>query len=96
MLNEFFSEFKFEDFGIDLPNFSEALDEMEDSSLEPELPIVPKYSEKYTSFVIVCDNEIDENHIAEKLGIAIGKCYKSSSVGPMHIIKSSQLIKTWK
>jgi ParB-like nuclease domain len=63
---------------------------------EPEMPIVAKLSEKYTAFVVIVRNEIDETHIAEKLGIERGRCYKSSKVGAMHVIEGSKLIATWK
>lgn len=95
MLNEFFNEFNMTDFGVDLPDFSETLKDLEGPDA-PEMPIVPKYSEKYSSFVIICRNEIDENHIAEKLGIEVGKCYKSSNIGPQHVIESTKLIESWK
>lgn len=96
MLNKYFSEFDLaNDFGIDMPDFEKQLSEMEGNSNEPELPIVSKFSEKYTAFVIVCTNEIDENFIAERLGLGKMKCYKSSSVGPTHVISSKQFIDVW-
>lgn len=63
---------------------------------EPEMPIVPKFSEKYTSIVILCENEIDENHIFEKLKIETGNCYKSSKVGLMRVINAKRVIELWK
>lgn len=85
----------FDDFGIELENLAE-LHKAETLIEQPELPIVAKMSEKYTSFVIVCQNEIDENHIAEKLGIERGQCYKSSKVGTMHVVPATKLFETWK
>jgi hypothetical protein len=34
-----------------------------------QLPIVPRYSERYNAFIIICENEIDEVFIREKLGL---------------------------
>lgn len=60
----------------------------------PEMPIVPKLSEKYTAFVVVCRNEIDENHVAEKFGLERGKCYKSSSMGMMYVVDAGKILNT--
>lgn len=85
----------FDDFGMQF----EALDELHKEQIQeekPEFPIVAKMSEKYTSFVIVCQNEIDENHLAEKLGVERAQCYKSSKVGTTHVLNAKQLIERWK
>lgn len=85
------------DFGFDFSELDKQLAEAtQETAQEPELPIVAVMSEKYTSFVIVCPNEIDANHIAEKLGIERGKCYKSSKVGMMHVVDSQKVIERWK
>ncbi|WP_273210481.1 hypothetical protein [Runella zeae] len=85
----------FDDFDIQLEDIAE-LHKAELATEQPEFPVVPKMSEKYTTFVIVCRNEIDENHIAEKLGIERGQCYKSSKIGMMHVIDSQKVIERWK
>ena len=85
----------FDDFGIQLEELAD-LHKAEPLTEQPEFPIVAKMSEKYTSFVIVCQNEIDENHLAEKLGIERGQCYKSSKVGSMHVLNAKQVIERWK
>lgn len=85
------------DFGFDFSELDKQLAEAtQETAQEPELPIVAVMSEKYTSFVIVCSNEIDANHIAEKLGIERGQCYKSSKVGMMHVVPSQKVIERWK
>lgn len=98
MLKTEFEEFvNLDDFGIDLSELDKQLSSMTSSNEpEAEMPIVAKMSEKYSSFVIVCENEIDENHIAEKLGVEKGKCYKSSGVGMMHVVDAKKLIEAWK
>lgn len=85
----------FDDFGMQL----EALDELHASQAQeekPELPIVAKMSEKYSCYVIVCTNEIDENHLAEKLGVEREQCYKSSKIGMTHVLNAKQVIDRWK
>jgi len=85
------------DFGLDLAELDKQLaDVTGEQAPEAEMPIVATMSEKYTSFVIVCRNEIDENHLAEKLGIERGQCYKSSKVGLMHVVDAKQVIERWK
>lgn len=96
MLNEYFTEFKLEDFGIDVADFSSSLSELDESLAEPEMPIVPKFSEKYSSIIIVIDNEIDENNLSEKLGLQKSQCYKSSKFGMTHVISSKSVIEKWK
>lgn len=97
MLNEYFAEFDLaNDFGIDIPDFASEMDALTEKLEEPEYPIVPKFSEKYSAFVIVCQNEIDENHLAEKLGVEVSKCYKSSKIGMTHIVPAKQVMERWR
>lgn len=82
-------------FDFDLSDLQAALTDDDPETDTPELPIVAKMSEHYTSFVIVCTNEIDENHIAEKLGIDKMKCYKSSKIGTTHVVSAQTFIDKW-
>ena len=97
VLQSDFGNIDLDDFGIDFSALEKQVSGAQDSDApnEPELPIVAKMSEKYTSFVVVCTNEIDENHVAEKLGIERGKCYKSSKIGSMHVVRAEKLIASW-
>ena len=52
----------------------------------PEYPIVAEFSEKYSSYIIVCRNEIDENNVRELLGVDKRQSYKSQEVGQTHVI----------
>lgn len=84
--------------GLDLqdlitPEAAEALAVKEE---EVEYPIVPIYSEKYDSVVILVHNEIDMNHIRELLRLEKRKSYKSAEVGLCHVIEFSQFIEAWK
>ena len=54
----------------------------------PEYPIVAEFSEKYSAYIIVCRNEIDENNVRELLGIDKRQSYKSQEVGTTHVIEA--------
>ena len=89
---------------VDLDSFGLSLDELADelsgasselADQEAELPVVAKFSEKYDSVVIICRNEIDMNHLAEKLGLDRAQCYKSSKVGTTHVVEAKQVIEAF-
>jgi hypothetical protein len=92
---EFESFVDLDDFGIMMDGLDEAVKDLIETE-EPEMPIVAKFSEKYSSVVILCTNELDENHVFEKLGIDRGKCYKSNNVGLMKVVNAKTLIESWK
>ncbi|WP_375418128.1 hypothetical protein [uncultured Hymenobacter sp.] len=54
----------------------------------PEFPIVAEFSEKYSAYIIVCRNEIDENNVRELLGVEKRRSYKSQEVGQTHVIEA--------
>ena len=83
------------DFGIDLGAMDQELKELMSDADAPELAIVAKMSERYATFVIVCRNEIDENHIAEKLGVDRQACYKSTRIGTTHVVDAKTFIEKW-
>jgi hypothetical protein len=96
MLNTDFADYvDIASFGISLEELTADLNEKKDESIEPEMAIVAKMSEKYTAFVIVCSNEIDENFIAERLNLDKEKCYKSTAIGQSHVISSKKFIESW-
>ncbi|MCX6216389.1 ParB N-terminal domain-containing protein [Spirosoma sp.] len=89
--------------GVDLNDFGISLSEMEDlhekttaKEETPEMPIVAKFSEKYDAFVIVCDNAIDANHLAEILKVDMAHSYKSERVGRTNVISAKHFIDAWK
>lgn len=84
------------EFGLMLEESLAEVEKMNADQDEPEMPIVAKFSEKYTAFVIVCRNEIDQNHIAEKLGVEVSQCYKSKAVGMTHVVDAKKVIELWK
>jgi hypothetical protein len=44
-------------------------DEMADKRTHGQAPIVPMYAEHHQAFIVVCDNEIDEAWIRQRLGL---------------------------
>jgi hypothetical protein len=95
-LRDEFDEFlDLDEFGIMMEDLGEAVKDLVEHD-EPEMPIVPKFSEKYSAVVIVCKNELDENHIFEKFEIDRGQCYKSQNVGLMKVIDAKRVIELWK
>lgn len=99
MLHAEFAEFvDLGDFGLSVDEIISELKDLEDKAEaeEPEMPIVPKFSEKYEAFIIICRNEIDANHIAEKLGVDKAQSYKSESIGQSHVVDAEKVIGLWK
>lgn len=97
ILKEHFQEIDLAGFDIQLESLeSEHAAAMDEPAKAPEMPIVPRFSEKYTAFIIVTDNEIDENHIAELLQVDQEQCYKSSKIGRTHVLLGKEFIELWK
>jgi hypothetical protein len=98
LLHDQFADFvDLEDFGIDMAELTKDLpsENITDSN-EPEMPIVPKYSEKHSAVVIVIDNSIDENFVRECLGLGNAKDYKTSNVAPSYVLTAKQFTERWK
>jgi hypothetical protein len=97
LLHDQFAEF------VDLDDYGISLDELEKQIKEslpmetaaPEMPIVPKYSEKYSAVIIVIENSIDENFVRESLGLGDTKDYKTSNMGPSYILTAKQFQEKW-
>lgn len=89
---------------VDLDDFNISLAELEKQiqestpaeTKEPEMPIVAKYSEKYSAVIIVIDNSIDENFVRECLGLGDAKDYKTSNVAPSYVLTAKQFTERWK
>ena len=96
LLREHFAEVDLADFGIQMADVTELHDKATGSEETAEMPIVQKFSEKYCAVVIVCTNAIDENHVAEVLGLDTQRSYKSERVGRTSVITANQFIAAWK
>lgn len=97
ILREAFADINLDDIGLDIDltieEVAEALEEQQ--VVKPEYPIVAKFSEKYSAFIIVCDNELDENFIKAALKMDKEKSYKSQAIGVTHVISSQRFIIEW-
>jgi hypothetical protein len=98
MLHQEFEDFvNLGDYHIDIDELNKDLVEMADAieESEPEMPIVPKYSEKYSAVVIVIENSIDENFVRESLGLGAQKDYKTNNVGETYVLTAKQFTERW-
>jgi len=97
MLRREFDEFlDLSEFGLVLDEIGEELEKASVVGEDAELPIVARYGEKYSAVVVVCRNEIDLNHVSEKLGTEMSKDYKNNRVGVAMVVEASKLIASWK
>ncbi|MCC2546420.1 hypothetical protein LJY25_08185 [Hymenobacter sp. BT175] len=78
------------DVGLELPALEQLMKDagIDAQEQKPEYPIVAEFSEKYSSFIIVCRNDIDANNVAQILGIEQMQSYKSGEVGKTHVIEA--------
>lgn len=99
MLRDNFSEFDLgQELGIDLAELDKDVAETNEVGkveADPELPIVPKYSEKYSAVVIVIDNSIDENFVRSVLGLGVEQDYKTSNKGESYVTTAKSFIEKW-
>lgn len=79
-----------EDVGLMLATMDEQVADAGAAGKEapPEYPILAEFSEKYSAYIIVCRNEIDENNVRELLGVDKRQSYKSQEVGQTHVIEA--------
>jgi len=98
-IEKLFAEFddyvNLDDFGISFDEITKEMAEEHTKVDEPQYPIVPKYSEKYSAVVIVIENSIDENFVREVLGLQIAKDYKTENVGDSYVLNAKQFIEKW-
>lgn len=64
------------------------LKDEEDATLneEPVYPLVPKYNEKYSCFIIFCKSEMDETFVSNVLGTPRKKSYKCEAIAPSKVL----------
>lgn len=68
--------------------------EVEDTINEKKYPIVPKYNEKYSTFMIFCNNEMDVHWMRNFLKLTEPrKDYKSNATAPSHVITAQDFQK---
>lgn len=82
------------DYGFNLDAIDQVANEIAEAQ-EPEYPIVPKFSEKYSAVIIVIENSIDENFVRSVLGLGVMKDYKTSNVGESYVLNAKQFTERW-
>lgn len=65
------------------------------TNLDAELPIVPKFSEKYDYVVIMSSSEIDTNWLKQVLEVQQSQSYKSTKTGEAMVIDVKAFEKLW-
>jgi len=80
--------------GFFMDDFEEEFYKVDDTTAE--LPIVPKFSEKYNAVMIFCDNEMDENWLRNVLKLKKARDYKTERVKETSVITVKEFQKLWK
>lgn len=62
---------------------------------DAELPIVPKFSEKYDYVIIISSSEIDTNWLKQVLEIQKSQSYKSTKTGEAMVLDVKTFEKLW-
>jgi len=90
-----------EDWGVEIPKdaipdpFEKEFESITDD--EAEYPLVPRYGEKHTAFVIVVHNEIDEAYVRTVLGFGKRRCFKKPNVvADTNVLSAEEFIERWK
>jgi len=78
----------------ELEKLSKKNSELKDTINEKKYPIVPKYNEKYSTFMIFCNNEMDVHWMKNFLKLTEPrKDYKSNATAPSHVITAQDFQK---
>lgn len=82
--------------GIDPSKFDPAFIELNKfDNTNCEYPLVPKFSEKYSGFIIVAENEIDCAFMENALGVEVSKSYKTKAIGRSYVITAEKFKQMW-
>jgi len=82
--------------GIDPSKFDEINTELSKyDNTNCEYPLVPKFSEKYSGFIIVAENEIDCAFLENALGVEVSKSYKTKAISRSYVITAEKFKKAW-
>lgn len=83
--NELSEQFK------EIQKLAEEAEEIEEEVTEKKYPIIPKYNEKYTTFLIFCNNELDVHWMKNFLKLTEPhKDYKSKAISPSHCLTAEK------
>ncbi len=79
--------------GFFMDDFEEEFYKVETEQVD--MPIVPKFSEKYTAVMIFCDNELDETWLRNVLKLKKARSYKTERIKETSVIKVKDFQKLW-
>lgn len=65
------------------------------TNADADMPVVPKFNEKYQTVMIFCDSELDFNWLRNVLGLKKTKDYKTSRIGETLVISVKQFQEVW-
>jgi|TARA_R110002153_G_scaffold46628_1_gene131643 hypothetical protein len=85
--------FKEAELGMFLDEFEEEFEKYDDSNAE--MPVIPKFSEKYSCVIITSDNDIDTTYLETVLEIGKAQSYKNSHMGKAMVINVKDFQKLW-
>ena len=60
-----------------------------------EYPLVPKFSESYSGFIIVAENDVDKAFMENALGCEVMKSYKTKAIGRSYVISVEKFKSLW-
>lgn len=82
--------------GIDPSKFDPVLNDLAKfDNTNCEYPLVPKFSEKYSGFIIVAENDIDCAFMENALGVEVSKSYKTKAIGRSYVITAEKFKEAW-
>ena len=73
-----------------------ASEDDDEEAIEPEYPIVPKFSEKYDYVLVFCKNDIDFTNLCQVLRLETQKSYKNEAVGISRVLTYDEFMSAWK
>jgi len=85
--------FKEAELGMFLDSFEDEFYKIDDTNAE--MPVIPKFSEKYDCVIITSDNEIDTTYLETVLEIGKSQSYKNQHMGKAMVINVKDFQKLW-
>lgn len=79
-------------FGIALP---EKMQAHKFNDTNSEMPIVPKYDEKYKAVLIITETEMDFANLCTTLNLGKAKDYKTSRIKQTQVLSFNDFMKAW-
>ncbi len=85
--------FKEGELGMFLDDYEDEFYKIDDTNAE--MPVIPKFSEKYDCVIITSDNEIDTTYLETVLEISKAQSYKNQHMGKAMVLTVKDFQKLW-